>query len=82
MYFNFFKANLIKVFFVVFENREKIVLVMEYAAGGELYDYLSEKKVLTEEEARRIFRQVAIAIFYCHKVNVFSFKSIIHFVVC
>lgn len=42
---------------------------MEYAAGGELYDYLSEKKVLTEEEARRIFRQVAIAIFYCHKVS-------------
>lgn len=54
----------------MFENREKIVLVMEYAAGGELYDYLSEKKVLTEEEARRIFRQVAIAIFYCHKVNI------------
>lgn len=56
--------------FSVFENREKIVLVMEYAAGGELYDYLSEKKVLIEEEARRIFRQVAIAIFYCHKVNI------------
>lgn len=56
-------------YFLVFENREKIVLVMEYAAGGELYDYLSEKKVLTEEEARRIFRQVAIAIFYCHKVS-------------
>jgi len=55
---------------LVFENREKIVLVMENASGGELYDYLSEKKVLTEEEARRIFRQVAIAIFYCHKVNI------------
>ncbi|XP_065572348.1 uncharacterized protein LOC136034829 isoform X2 [Artemia franciscana] len=51
----------------VFENREKIVLVMEYAAGGELYDYLSESKVLSEEEARRIFRQVASAVYYCHK---------------
>lgn len=47
---------------------------MEYAAGGELYDYLSEKKKLTEEEARRIFRQVAIAIFYCHKVNFLFFQ--------
>lgn len=47
---------------------------MENASGGELYDYLSEKKVLTEEEARRIFRQVAIAIFYCHKVNILTFN--------
>lgn len=40
---------------------------MEYAAGGELYDYLSERKVLDEEEARRIFRQIATACYYCHK---------------
>lgn len=44
-----------------------MVLVMEYAAGGELYDYLSERKVLAEEEARRIFRQIATACYYCHK---------------
>lgn len=43
------------------------MLVMEYAAGGELYDYLSERKKLTEQEARRIFRQIATAVFYCHK---------------
>lgn len=53
----------------VFENREKIVLVMEYAAGGELYDFLSERKVLAEEEARRIFRQISTAVYYCHKVS-------------
>jgi serine/threonine protein kinase len=52
---------------LVFENREKMVLVMEFAAGGELYDYLSDRKVLAEEEARRIFRQVSTAIYYCHK---------------
>lgn len=54
-------------FSIVFENREKMVLVMEFAAGGELYDYLSERKVLLEEEARRIFRQIATAVYYCHK---------------
>jgi serine/threonine protein kinase len=53
----------------VFENREKMVLVMEYAAGGELYDYLSERKVLSVDEARRVFRQVASAVYYCHKVR-------------
>lgn len=51
----------------VFENREKMVLVMEFAAGGELYDYLSERKVLSEEEARRVFRQISTAVYYCHK---------------
>ncbi|KAL1465188.1 hypothetical protein WDU94_004778 [Cyamophila willieti] len=58
--------NIIHIY-EVFENREKMVLVMEYAAGGELYDFLDQKKVLTEEEARRIFRQIATAIYYCHK---------------
>ena len=53
----------------VFENKEKMVLVMEIAAGGELYDYLSERKTLEENEARRIFRQIATAVFYCHKVR-------------
>ena len=59
--------NIIHIY-EVFENKEKMVLVMEYAAGGELYDYLSQRKVLTETEARRIFRQVASAVYYCHKV--------------
>lgn len=30
-----------------------MILVMEYCSGGELYDYLSQKKVLQEDEARR-----------------------------
>ncbi|XP_049815446.1 serine/threonine-protein kinase par-1-like isoform X1 [Schistocerca nitens] len=58
--------NIIHIY-EVFENREKMVLVMEYAAGGELYDYLSERKVLSEDEARRIFRQISTAVYYCHK---------------
>lgn len=42
------------VFLSVFENSEKMILVMEYCSGGELYDYLSQKKVLQEDEARRL----------------------------
>lgn len=60
--------NIIHIY-EVFENKEKMVLVMEYAAGGELYDYLSQRKVLPEAEARRVFRQVASAVYYCHKVH-------------
>ncbi|XP_008479972.1 NUAK family SNF1-like kinase 1 [Diaphorina citri] len=67
--------NIIHIY-EVFENREKMVLVMEYAAGGELYDFLDQKKVLTEEEARRIFRQIATAVYYCHKwTTVFVFDQ-------
>ncbi|XP_046441064.1 nascent polypeptide-associated complex subunit alpha, muscle-specific form-like isoform X7 [Daphnia pulex] len=61
--------NIIHIY-EVFENKEKMVLVMEYAAGGELYDYLSQRKVLNEAEARRVFRQVASAVYYCHKHNI------------
>jgi len=43
---------------------------MEIAAGGELYDYLSERKCLGDEEARRLFRQIATATYYCHKHNI------------
>uniref|UniRef100_A0A7M4EW99 non-specific serine/threonine protein kinase n=2 Tax=Crocodylus porosus TaxID=8502 RepID=A0A7M4EW99_CROPO len=51
----------------VFENNNKIVIVMEYASKGDLYDYISERQRLTEQEARHFFRQVVSAIYYCHK---------------
>ena len=56
--------------FSVFENEDKIVIVMEYADGGELYDYLSTKHdSVTEAEARVFFRQIVSAVQYCHEVS-------------
>ncbi|VDN35422.1 unnamed protein product [Gongylonema pulchrum] len=43
---------------------------MEYASGGELYDYVSKYGSLPEPEARRIFRQITSAVLYCHKHKV------------
>lgn len=54
----------------VFENKDKIVLIMQFAPGGELYEYLSERKVFDDLEARRIFRQISSAIYYCHKNHI------------
>ncbi|KPP70009.1 NUAK family SNF1-like kinase 1-like [Scleropages formosus] len=51
----------------VFENRDKIVIVMEYASKGELYDYLSERRRLSESEIRHFFRQIVSAVHHCHK---------------
>lgn len=56
--------------FEVFENKDKIVLVMQYASGGELYEYVSSRKVLNDMDARRLFRQISTAIYYCHKNKV------------
>lgn len=41
---------------------------MEYAPGGELYDYISKKRHLEEDEARNIFGQIVSAVYYCHEV--------------
>lgn len=61
--------------FIVFENKDKIVIVMEYASKGELYDYISERRRLTERETRHFFRQIVSAVHYCHKVRT-SFISL------
>ncbi|KAJ7999099.1 hypothetical protein DPEC_G00211900 [Dallia pectoralis] len=50
----------------VFENKDKIVIVMEYASRGDLYDYLCEKQRISEREARHFFRQIVSAVHYCH----------------
>ncbi|KAJ8394896.1 hypothetical protein AAFF_G00042510 [Aldrovandia affinis] len=54
----------------VFESKDKIVIVMEYASQGELYDHVNERRRLPEPEARDIFRQITSAVHYCHKNGV------------
>ena len=53
----------------VFENSSRIVIVMEYASRGDLYDYLSGRQRLSEREARRFFRQIVSAVRHCHQVS-------------
>ncbi|KAG0196262.1 NUAK SNF1-like kinase 1 [Mortierella sp. GBA30] len=54
----------------VMEDDYRILIVMENLTGGELFDYISNKGSLEEKEARRIFRQIVLAIHYCHENNV------------
>jgi serine/threonine protein kinase len=51
-----------------FETENHVYLVMENVSGGSLHCYLKEmiNKQLDEEEARRIFQQVLVALKYCH----------------
>ena len=44
-----------------------MVNIMDCCMGGELLEYVTEKKRLSEDETRIIFLQVLSGIHYCHK---------------
>ncbi|KAJ3039031.1 hypothetical protein HK097_002960 [Rhizophlyctis rosea] len=58
--------HIVKVYEVI-ETTDFIYIIMEYAAGGELFDYIVACKRVKEEEARKFFRMVLSAVDYCHK---------------
>lgn len=66
---NMIVKNTLFFFSSVFENKERIILVLDCATEGELYDYINKRGKLTEKDARRIFRQIVAAVNYCHQVN-------------
>ncbi|KAI8900785.1 kinase-like domain-containing protein [Globomyces pollinis-pini] len=58
--------NIVKVIDVI-ETQEFIYIIMEFAIGGELFDYIVANKRVKEREARHFFRMVLSAIDYCHQ---------------
>ncbi|CAH1783548.1 unnamed protein product [Owenia fusiformis] len=54
----------------VFENKEKIIILMEYANGGELYEYINDRHRLKDSDSRRFFRQIVSAVDYCHQHDI------------
>jgi 5'-AMP-activated protein kinase catalytic alpha subunit len=43
---------------------------MEYASGGELFEYIVKRKKLKEQEAVRFFQQIISGIEYIHKSGI------------
>ncbi|XP_077243803.1 CBL-interacting serine/threonine-protein kinase 23-like isoform X2 [Tasmannia lanceolata] len=55
----------------VMASKTKIYIVLEFVTGGELFDKISSRGRLKEDEAKRYFQQLVNAVDYCHSRGVF-----------
>ncbi|PAV75933.1 hypothetical protein WR25_19141 [Diploscapter pachys] len=61
--------NIVKLYQVM-ETDQTLYLVLEYASGGEVFDYLVAHGRMKEKEARAKFRQIVSAVQYLHSKNI------------
>lgn len=54
----------------VFETQNEIILVVELVTGGELFEYISDKEFLTEEEAAIFIAQILEGVEHFHAKNI------------
>jgi len=57
-------------FFEVFEDLDNLFIVMELAAGGELFDRIQQKGHYSEKDASAVLRQMFIGIAYLHSKKI------------
>jgi serine/threonine protein kinase len=52
----------------VFLTPDYLGIAMEYAAGGDMFQYVTNKQGLSEDEARWFFQQLILGLDYCRKM--------------
>lgn len=62
--------NVVRLYEVI-DTPTKLYLVLELGDGGDLYDYIMKHEGgLSEEFAKKYFKQILRAITYCHQLHV------------
>eukprot|EP00397_Hematodinium_sp_SG-2012_P002623 GEMP01002631.1.p1 GENE.GEMP01002631.1~~GEMP01002631.1.p1 ORF type:complete len:815 (-),score=126.14 GEMP01002631.1:1863-4307(-) len=54
----------------IIETHKQLYLIMEYASGGELFDYIVAKSRLREREAVKLFHQILDGVYKVHEMGV------------
>jgi 5'-AMP-activated protein kinase catalytic alpha subunit len=54
----------------IIESEKELFLIMEYARGGELFDFIVSHKRVREKEASRFLWQIISGIEYLHKLGI------------
>uniref|UniRef100_A0A453BZT3 non-specific serine/threonine protein kinase n=1 Tax=Aegilops tauschii subsp. strangulata TaxID=200361 RepID=A0A453BZT3_AEGTS len=62
--------NIIRFKEVVVVTPTHLAIVMEYAAGGELFDRICNAGRFSEDEARYFFQQLICGVSYCHFMQI------------
>lgn len=57
-------------FYDFYTDKKNIYLILEYLAGGQLYEEIVEKETYTEEEAKNIISPIIDAIRYLHECGI------------
>ena len=55
--------NVIQLYEII-ETSRQLFLIMEYASGGELFDYIVKRKRLQEDQAAKFFQQIISGVEY------------------
>ncbi|KAF3918031.1 hypothetical protein ABW21_db0204264 [Orbilia brochopaga] len=61
--------NIVKLFEMI-ENERHIGIILEYASGGELFDYILTHRYLKDPPACRLFAQLVSGVGYLHKMGI------------
>lgn len=52
------------------ETTTKVFIILQLASKGDLLEYINSRPMLSEDEVRMLFCQLAAAMAYCHKEQV------------
>ena len=61
--------NIVQLYEII-ETPGQLYLIMEYASGGELFDYIVKKTRIPEQEACKFFQQIIAGVEYIHSLNI------------